>query len=53
MKYLLKLGWMHGDCLTVTGRTLGENLASVPELDFVAQDVIRPVDRCIMGEISR
>jgi len=47
MKYLLKLGWMHGDCMTVTGRTLAENLAGVPDLDFAAQDVIRPVEKCI------
>jgi len=49
MKYLLKLGWLHGDCLTCTGQTLAENLAGVPELDFTAQDVIRPVERCIQS----
>src|SRR5579859_5124823 len=32
MKYLLQLGWLHGDCLTVTGKTLAENLADIPEL---------------------
>jgi dihydroxy-acid dehydratase len=30
MKYLLKEGLLHGDCLTVTGKTLAENLAAVP-----------------------
>jgi dihydroxy-acid dehydratase len=30
MKYLLKEGLLHGDCLTVTGKTLAENLAVVP-----------------------
>ena len=30
MKYLLKEGFLHGDCLTVTGKTVAENLASVP-----------------------
>jgi dihydroxy-acid dehydratase len=29
MKYLLKQGLLHGDCLTVTGKTLAENLAVV------------------------
>lgn len=47
MKYLLKLGWLHGDCLTVTGQTLAQNLESVADLDFANQDVIRPVDKCI------
>lgn len=32
MKYLLKEGFLHGDCLTVTGKTIAENLASVPDL---------------------
>ncbi|WCT11325.1 dihydroxy-acid dehydratase [Mucilaginibacter jinjuensis] len=47
MKYLLKLGWLHGDCLTVTGQTLAENLAEVPELDFDTQKVILPVEKAI------
>ncbi|WDF56523.1 dihydroxy-acid dehydratase [Mucilaginibacter sp. KACC 22063] len=47
MKYLLKLGWLHGECLTVTGKTLAENLADVPELDFDKQDIIRPVEKAI------
>lgn len=32
MKYLLKEGFLNGNCLTVTGQTIGENLANVPEL---------------------
>ena len=32
MKYLLKEGFLHGECLTVTGKTIAENLASVPDL---------------------
>lgn len=32
MKYLLKEGLLHGDCLTVTGKTIAENLAAVPDL---------------------
>ncbi|RYY90819.1 MAG: dihydroxy-acid dehydratase [Chitinophagaceae bacterium] len=45
MKYLLQEGFLHGDCLTVTGQTLAENLAVVPALDFAQQDIIRPVSR--------
>lgn len=32
MKMLLKAGLLHGDCLTVTGKTLAENLAEAPDL---------------------
>mmetsp|Transcript_10145 Transcript_10145/g.22797 ORF Transcript_10145/g.22797 Transcript_10145/m.22797 type:complete len:569 (+) Transcript_10145:67-1773(+) len=49
MKYLLKLGWLHGDCLTVTGQTLAQNLAAAPDLDFEKQDVIRPVDKALQA----
>ncbi len=44
MKYLLQQGMLHGDCLTVTGKTLAENLASMPELDFDEQKIILPVE---------
>ena len=47
MKYLLKLGWLHGDCLTATGKTLAENLENVPELNFDTQKVFLPVDKAI------
>jgi dihydroxy-acid dehydratase len=47
MKYLLKLGWLHGDCITVTGKTLAENLADIPELDFETQKIIFPVEKPI------
>jgi len=47
MKYLLQQGWLHGDCLTVTGKTLAENLAGVPDLDFNKQQVIMPVSNPI------
>ncbi len=43
MKYLLQNGLLHGDCLTVTGKTLAENLAAVPDLDFTAQQIIYPL----------
>ena len=44
MKYLLKNNLLHGDCLTVTGKTVAENLAGVPDLDFSAQDIVRPLE---------
>lgn len=44
MKYLLQKGLLHGDCLTVTGKTLAENLASVPDLDFDQQKIILPIE---------
>ncbi|MEP6675882.1 MAG: dihydroxy-acid dehydratase [Ferruginibacter sp.] len=43
MKYLLKEGLLHGDCLTVTGKTIAENLADVPDLDFDTQKIIHPL----------
>ena len=42
MKYLLAEGMLHGDCLTVTGNTIAENLADVPGLPE-DQDIIRPL----------
>ncbi len=45
MKYLLQKGMLHGDCLTVTGKTVAENLAGVPDLDFKAQQIIYPVEQ--------
>lgn len=46
MKLLLEAGLLHGDCLTVTGKTIAENLAQVPEL-AEGQKVIRPLDQPI------
>ncbi|MCB9421548.1 MAG: dihydroxy-acid dehydratase [Ardenticatenaceae bacterium] len=43
MKYLLANGMLHGDCLTVTGKTVAENLADLPGLDE-GQEVIHPLD---------
>ena len=45
MRYLLDSGLLHGDCLTVTGKTLAENLKDVPTLDFSKQDIIYPLDK--------
>lgn len=47
MKYLLDKGLLDGDCLTVTGKTLAENLKDIPPIDFAAQDIILPVERPI------
>ena len=47
MKYLLKVGLLHGDCLTVTGKTIAENLEDVPELEFDDQKIIYPVSNPI------
>ena len=44
MKYLLAEGLLHGDCLTVTGQTIAENLADLPGLPAV-QDIIRPLSK--------
>jgi dihydroxy-acid dehydratase len=43
MKYLLKNGLLHGDCLTVTGKSVAENLKSAPDLDFDQQKIIMPL----------
>lgn len=44
MKYLLEKGLLNGDCLTVTGKTLAENLASIPSLDFQQQQIVKPLE---------
>ncbi|MFL3660329.1 MAG: dihydroxy-acid dehydratase [Polaribacter sp.] len=47
MKYLLDNGYLHGDCLTVTGKTLAANLASVKAMEFDEQDVIYPKEKAL------
>ena len=49
MKELLAHGLLHGDCMTITGKTVAENLAEVPPLRK-DQDVIRPVSHPIYAE---
>lgn len=49
MKELLKAGKLHGDCITITGKTVAENLADVPDLS-PEQKVIRPVSNPIYAE---
>ncbi|MCX8019725.1 MAG: dihydroxy-acid dehydratase [Chitinophagaceae bacterium] len=45
MRYLLEKGLLHGDCLTVTGKTLAENVASVKPIDVERQNVIYPIEQ--------
>jgi dihydroxy-acid dehydratase len=44
LKMLLKAGLLHGDCMTITGRTMAEELEGVPDKPRAGQDVIRPVE---------
>ncbi|MET3877374.1 dihydroxy-acid dehydratase [Chitinophaga sp. OAE865] len=44
MRYLLEKKMLHGDCLTVTGKTLAENLEKVPQLDFNKQKIVMPLE---------
>ncbi len=46
MKYLLEKGFLDGNCITVTGKTLAENLADLPGLT-PGQDLIRPIEKPI------
>ena len=50
MKLLLNAGLLHGDCITITGKTLAEELADVPSEPRADQDVIRPIDRALYKE---
>ncbi len=43
LKMLLKAGLLHGDCMTITGRTMAEELEAVPDAPKAGQDVIRPM----------
>jgi dihydroxy-acid dehydratase len=45
MKYLLSKGMLHGDCMTVTGKTIAENLALAPTLNFETQKIIVPLEQ--------
>jgi len=45
MKMLLKAGLLHGNCMTITGKTIAQTLADVPDVPRADQDVIRPIDR--------
>jgi dihydroxy-acid dehydratase len=47
MKYILKKGLLYGQCMTVTGKSLAENLHEVADLDFESQDIIFPIENPI------
>ncbi|ARP85596.1 dihydroxy-acid dehydratase [Bordetella genomosp. 9] len=47
MKLLLNAGLLHGDCPTITGRTIAETLRDVPDAPPMDQDVIRPIDKAL------
>ncbi len=47
MKILLKAGLLHGDCITITGKTVAENLADVPDSPRADQQVIRDIGQPI------
>ena len=46
MKYLLKEGYIHGDCMTVTGKTIAENLESVPDL-YEGQEIVHNIKNAL------
>ena len=50
LKILLEAGLLHGDCVTITGRTLAQELELVPSAPRADQDVIRPIDRPLYAE---
>ncbi len=47
LKYLWQKGFLHGECLTVTGKTMAENLAEAPDLNFDTQKIIHPFENPI------
>lgn len=50
LKVLLNAGLLHGDCLTITGRTMAEELEHVPDVPGASQEVIRPVSGALYKE---
>ena len=50
MKTLLKAGLINGDCITITGKTVAENLADIPDSPRADQDVIRDIDAPIYAQ---
>jgi len=50
MKMLLNHGLLHGDCMTITGKTVAENLANLPDTPPANQDVIRPFNNPVYAE---
>src|SRR3546814_15348634 len=54
MKILLDAGLLHGDCMTITGKTVAEMLAHVPSVPSADQDVIHTIDKalCEQGNLA-
>ncbi len=50
LKVLLNAGLLHGDCLTITGRTIADELANVPDAPQADQNVIFPIDQALYAE---
>jgi dihydroxy-acid dehydratase len=50
MKMLLNAGLLHGDCLTITGKTIAETLADVPDQPPANQTIIRPIHEPLYKE---
>ncbi|MFD2236981.1 dihydroxy-acid dehydratase [Aureimonas populi] len=50
LKLLLNAGLLHGECMTITGRTMAEELADVPDQPRADQDVIRTLDKALYRE---
>jgi dihydroxy-acid dehydratase len=50
MKILLNAGLLHGDCITITGKTIAETLADIPDQPPANQDVIRTIDKPMYKE---
>ena len=50
MKVLLNAGLLHGDCITINGKTIAENLKDVPDQPRADQDVIRTIDKALYKE---
>ncbi|MFT3704939.1 MAG: dihydroxy-acid dehydratase [Agriterribacter sp.] len=45
MRYLLDKGLLHGDCITVTGKTVAENLENITPISFDTQDILYPLEK--------
>jgi dihydroxy-acid dehydratase len=50
MKLLLDAGMLHGDCITITGQTIAEQLADIPSVPAAGQDVIRTIDKALYAQ---
>jgi dihydroxy-acid dehydratase len=50
MKVLLNAGLLHGDCITITGKTVAESLAEVPDMPRADQEVIRSIDNAMYAQ---